>query len=106
MRSSTIIQSRRPCNQLLKNGIASPRFARRAQPGGRLVELTYKHQALLEAVVGNFFRGFGAVFTRKSCTFAAILRRLFFSLVIPLLQMVVLGFGIDTNIRQINTCGS
>lgn len=28
---------------------------------------------------------------------------LFFSLIIPLLQMVLLGFGIDTNIRQINT---
>jgi ABC-2 type transport system permease protein len=28
---------------------------------------------------------------------------LFFSLIIPLLQMVLLGFGIDTNIRQVNT---
>ena len=28
---------------------------------------------------------------------------LFFSLIIPLLQMFLLGFGIDTNIRQINT---
>ena len=28
---------------------------------------------------------------------------LFFSLIIPLLQMLLLGFGIDTNIRQINT---
>ncbi len=28
---------------------------------------------------------------------------LFFSLIIPLLQMFLLGFGIDTNVRQINT---
>ena len=28
---------------------------------------------------------------------------LFFSLIIPLLQMIVLGYGIDTNIRQVNT---
>ena len=28
---------------------------------------------------------------------------LFFSLIIPLLQMFLLGFGIDTNVRQVNT---
>jgi ABC-2 type transport system permease protein len=28
---------------------------------------------------------------------------LFFSLLIPILQMTILGFGIDTNIRQIKT---
>ncbi len=45
----------------------------------------------------NYFRGFGAVFYKE------VLHVRLFSLVIPLLQMVVLGFGIDTNIRQINT---
>src|SRR5256885_11222453 len=35
--------------------------------------------------------------------YTTLFRSLFFSLVIPLLQMVVLGFGIDTNIRQVNT---
>jgi len=53
--------------------------------------------------VGNFFRGFGAVFYKEVLHVRRDPATLFFSLVIPLLQMVVLGFGIDTNIRQINT---
>ena len=51
----------------------------------------------------NFFRGFGAVFYKEVLHVRRDPATLFFSLVIPLLQMVVLGFGIDTNIRQINT---
>src|SRR6267154_857290 len=54
-------------------------------------------------LVGNFFRGFGAVFYKEVLHVRRDPATLFFSLVIPLLQMVVLGFGIDTNIRQINT---
>src|SRR5258707_13684219 len=53
--------------------------------------------------VRNFFRGFGAVFYKEFLHVRRDPATLFFSLVIPLLQMVVLGFGIDTNIRQINT---
>src|SRR5260370_13160261 len=53
--------------------------------------------------VRNFFRGFGAVFYKEVLHVRRDPATLFFSLVIPLLQMVVLGFGIDTNIRQINT---
>src|SRR5437899_8370739 len=53
--------------------------------------------------VRNFFRGFGAVFYKEVLHVRRDPATLFFSLVIPLLPMVVLGFGIDTNIRQINT---
>jgi ABC-2 type transport system permease protein len=53
--------------------------------------------------VRNTFRGFGAVFYKEVLHVRRDPATLFFSLVIPLLQMVVLGFGIDTNIRQINT---
>jgi len=51
----------------------------------------------------NYFRGFGAVFYKEVLHVRRDPATLFFSLVIPLLQMVVLGFGIDTNIRQVNT---
>jgi len=51
----------------------------------------------------NIFRGFGAVFYKEVLHVRRDPATLFFSLVIPLMQMVVLGFGIDTNIRQINT---
>jgi len=49
------------------------------------------------------FKGFGAVFYKETLHVRRDFGTLFFSLVIPLLQMVVLGFAIDTNIRQINT---
>ena len=51
----------------------------------------------------DFFRGFGAVFYKETLHVRRDPATLFFALVIPLLQMVVLGFGIDTNVRQINT---
>src|ERR1700740_1019317 len=51
----------------------------------------------------DLFRGFGAVFNKEVLHVRRDPATLFFSLVIPLLQMTVLGFGIDTNIRQINT---
>ena len=53
--------------------------------------------------VHNIFRGFGAVFYKEVLHVRRDFGTLFFSLIIPLLQMVLLGFGIDTNIRQINT---
>src|SRR3979490_3188702 len=53
--------------------------------------------------VRDIFRGFGAVFYKEVLHVRRDPATLFFALVIPLLQMVVLGFGIDTNIRQINT---
>ena len=51
----------------------------------------------------NPFRGFVAVFYKEALHTRRDFGTLFFSLIIPLLQMFLLGFGIDTNIRQINT---
>jgi ABC-2 type transport system permease protein len=53
--------------------------------------------------VVNPFRGFSAVFYKEALHVRRDFGTLFFSLIIPLLQMFLLGFGIDTNIRQINT---
>src|SRR5271168_1646939 len=53
--------------------------------------------------VPNPFRGFGAVFYKEVLHVRRDPGTLFFSLVIPLLQMFVLGFGIDTNVRQVHT---
>src|SRR5205814_671138 len=64
---------------------------------------TRRSSDLSRPPVRNFFRGFGAVFYKEVLHVRRDPATLFFSLVIPLLQMVVLGFGIDTNIRQINT---
>jgi ABC-2 type transport system permease protein len=53
--------------------------------------------------VANPFRGFRAVFYKEVLHVRRDPGTLFFSLVIPLLQMFVLGFGIDTNVRQVHT---
>ena len=53
--------------------------------------------------MSNPFRGFGAVFYKEALHVRRDFATLFFSLIIPVLQMILLGFGIDTNIRQINT---
>src|SRR6266850_4337882 len=49
------------------------------------------------------FRGFGAVFYKEALHVRRDFTAMFFALIMPLLQMVLLGFEIDTNIRQINT---
>ncbi len=51
----------------------------------------------------DIFRGFGAVFYKETLHVRRDAGTLFFSLTMPLLQLFLLGFGIDTNIRQINT---
>src|SRR5437016_3747027 len=53
--------------------------------------------------VTNVFRGCGAVFYKEVLHVRRDFATLFFSLIIPILQMTLLGYGIDTNIRQINT---
>src|ERR1700730_13388844 len=53
--------------------------------------------------VNNLFRGFGAVFYKEVLHVRRDSATLFFSLFIPLIQMFVLVFGIDTNVRQIHT---
>src|SRR5260370_18257571 len=54
-------------------------------------------------LVRNIFRGFGAVFYKEALHVRRDAGTLFFSLTMPLLQMFLLGYGVDTNIRQINT---
>src|SRR6516165_2354344 len=54
-------------------------------------------------LVVNPFRGFRAVFFKETLHVRRDFATLFFSLVIPILQMFLLGFGIDTNVRQVNT---
>src|SRR6201998_361338 len=51
----------------------------------------------------NPLRGFAAVFYKETLHVRRDFGTLFFSLIIPILQMFLLGYGIDTNIRQINT---
>src|SRR6266404_2713329 len=84
--------------------LPSPRFAR-SRPASRTSSSNSPTsiKRCWRPLVGNFFRGFGAVFYKEVLHVRRDPATLFFSLVIPLLQMVVLGFGIDTNIRQVNT---
>jgi ABC-2 type transport system permease protein len=53
--------------------------------------------------VTNPFRGFGAVFYKETLHVRRDFATLFFSLIIPILQMFLLGYGIDTNVRHVNT---
>jgi ABC-2 type transport system permease protein len=53
--------------------------------------------------VRDLFRGFGAIFYKETLHVRRDPGTLFFSLIIPLLQMTLLGFGIDTNVRHVNT---
>lgn len=52
---------------------------------------------------GEMFRGLGAVLYKEALQIRRDRMALFFALVIPLFQMVLLGFGIDTNVRQVRT---
>lgn len=52
---------------------------------------------------GSVFRGFGAVFYKEVLHIRRDQMALFFALVMPLFQMFLLGFGIDTNVRQVRT---
>ncbi|HMI52703.1 MAG TPA: ABC transporter permease [Candidatus Saccharimonadales bacterium] len=53
--------------------------------------------------MGDLFRGFGAVFYKEVLHVRRDSTTIFFSLLMPVMQMFLLGFGIDTNIRQVNT---
>ena len=53
--------------------------------------------------MANLFRGFGAVFYKEALHVRRDAGTLFFSLTMPLLQMFLLGFAIDTNIRDVST---
>lgn len=51
----------------------------------------------------NAFRGLGAVFYKEVLHIRRDVRTIIFALSIPVLQMVILGFAIDTNVRQVYT---
>lgn len=51
----------------------------------------------------NPFRGLAAVFYKEVLHVRRDSTALLFALVMPILQMVILGFAIDTNVRQIKT---
>ena len=51
----------------------------------------------------DIFRGFGAVFFKEALHIRRDAGTLFFSLTMPLMQMFLLGFGVDTNIRRVPT---
>src|SRR5499433_2812729 len=53
--------------------------------------------------VRDIFRGFGAVFFKEALHIRRDAGTLFFSLTMPLMQMFLLGFGVDTNIRRVPT---
>ena len=51
----------------------------------------------------NPFQGIGAVVYKETIHIRRDSTAIVFALMIPILQMTILGFGIDTNIRQIKT---
>jgi ABC-2 type transport system permease protein len=53
--------------------------------------------------VGDLFRGFGAIFYKETLHIRRDAGTLFFSLTMPLMQMFLLGYGVDTNIRHVPT---
>ena len=52
--------------------------------------------------MGDIFRGFGAIFYKEALHVRRDAGTLFFSLTMPLMQMFLLGFGVDTNIRRMS----
>src|SRR5258707_6941372 len=53
--------------------------------------------------VRDIFRVFGAVCFKEAVHIGRDAGTLFFSLTMPLMQMFLLGFGVDTNIRRVPT---
>ncbi len=53
--------------------------------------------------VTGAFRGLGAVLYKEMLHVRRDPTAMFFALIIPLMQMILLGFGIDTNVRQVTT---
>jgi ABC-2 type transport system permease protein len=49
------------------------------------------------------FRGFGAILYKETLQLRRDRLALFFAIVMPVIQMLLLGFGIDTNVRQVQT---
>ena len=49
------------------------------------------------------FRGLNAVFYKEVLHIKRDSLALFFALAMPVMQMIIIGFGVDTNIRQVKT---
>src|SRR5436190_1250291 len=49
------------------------------------------------------FRGLDAVFYKEVLHIRRDSLALFFALAMPIMQMIIIGFGVDTNIRQVKT---
>src|SRR5580698_1962604 len=90
--------------QLLKNGIAVAEI-RPLAPVSKTSSWSSptNSKPFWKRRVFDAFRGFGAVLYKEVLHVRRDFGTLFFSLIIPLLQMVLLGFGIDTNVRHIHT---
>ncbi|HEV8524619.1 MAG TPA: ABC transporter permease [Terriglobales bacterium] len=57
----------------------------------------------LREILREPFRGLGAVLYKEVIHVKRDKTAIFFALLIPVAQMIILGFGIDTNVRQIKT---
>lgn len=53
--------------------------------------------------VDNPFRGFRAIFYKEQLHLRRDSMAIMFALAIPLLEMIILGYAIDTNVRQVRT---
>jgi ABC-2 type transport system permease protein len=53
--------------------------------------------------IRDSLQGFGAIFYKEVIHMRRDRAAIIFSLIVPILQMVLLGFGIDTNVRQVKT---
>jgi len=53
--------------------------------------------------MGNVFRGFGAIFYKEVLHMRRDSMAIMLALVVPLIQMTILGAAIDTNVRQVPT---
>src|ERR1700736_1968667 len=82
----------------------SPKFAR-SLPASKTSSSSSPTSIKLcrRALVRDIFRGFGAVFYKEVLHVRRDAGTLFFSLTMPLLQMFLLGFGVDTNVRRVPT---
>jgi len=97
--------------ELQKQGIVVAEIRPLRQPGRCVRELTYKETRLIAAKEAEAKRcvkcsaDSAPYFIKRRCTYGRDFATIFFSLIIPLLQMLLLGYGIDTNIRQIKYRG-
>src|SRR5262252_6907596 len=51
----------------------------------------------------NPFRGFRAIFYKEALHLRRDSMAIMFALAVPILEMIILGYAIDTNVRQVKT---